>query len=260
MVDQVEMHGRVVLITAAARGLGREVAGQLARCGATVIVSARDANAARRCADELAAAGDVRSLPVGLDVASDESVDHAARTLTGDPGRLDVLINNAAAYVDWTETASRADLTTARDVLEVNLFGAWRLTIALLTLLRQRPLPRIVNVSSGAGSHDDEFGLTRRGGQLRRQQSGAQRAHQHPRRRARTWPDPHQLGLPRTHRDLARRRTDGRPTGRSGRRLDPLGRDPSRRRTDRRVLSRRPPAQLVSAALGPPTAVPRSRP
>jgi len=50
MVDQVEMHGRVVLITAAARGLGREVAGQLARCGATVIVSARDAHAARRCA------------------------------------------------------------------------------------------------------------------------------------------------------------------------------------------------------------------
>ena len=104
------------------------------------------------------------SLPLGLDVAGSESVDRAARTLGDDPGRLDVLINNAAAYVDWTETASRADLTTAREVLEVNLFGAWRLTIALLPLLRQSPHPRIVNVSSGAGSHDDEFGLTRRGG------------------------------------------------------------------------------------------------
>jgi NAD(P)-dependent dehydrogenase (short-subunit alcohol dehydrogenase family) len=50
-------------------------------------------------------------------------------------------------------------------VLEVNLFGPWRLTNALLPLLRQSPHPRIVNISSGAGSHsDDQFGLTKRGG------------------------------------------------------------------------------------------------
>ena len=48
---------------------------------------------------------------------------------------------------------------------EVNLFGAWRLAIALLPLLRQSAHPRIVNVSSGAGSHgDNQFGLAKRGG------------------------------------------------------------------------------------------------
>jgi NAD(P)-dependent dehydrogenase (short-subunit alcohol dehydrogenase family) len=49
--------------------------------------------------------------------------------------------------------------------METNLFGAWRLSQALLPLLRRSPSPRIVNVSSGAGSHDDAaFGLRARGG------------------------------------------------------------------------------------------------
>ena len=159
------MHGHVVLVTGAARGIGREVTRQLAGMGATVLVGARDADHARATAKELGGAGDVRALEVALDVADDASVQAAARALERDPGRLDVLVNNAAAYVDWSETASGADLTAARQVLDVNLFGAWRLTNALLPLLRQSPHPRIVNVSSGAGSHgDDQFGLTRRGG------------------------------------------------------------------------------------------------
>ena len=58
-----------------------------------------------------------------------------------------------------------ADLPATHQVLEVNLFGAWRLTNALLPLLRRSDHPRIVNVSSGAGSHrDDQFGLAKRGG------------------------------------------------------------------------------------------------
>jgi len=50
-------------------------------------------------------------------------------------------------------------------VMETNLFGAWRVTQALLPLLRESAHARVVNVSSGAGSHGDEaFGLARRGG------------------------------------------------------------------------------------------------
>lgn len=159
------MQGRVVLVTGAARGIGKEVARQLAERGDTVLVSARDADHARAAAEELSAGGDVRALEVDLDVADDASVAAAVQALEADPGRLDVLVNNAAAYVDWSETASGADLAAAHLVLEVNLFGPWRLTNALLPLLRQSAHSRVVNVSSGAGSHgDDQFGLTRRGG------------------------------------------------------------------------------------------------
>ena len=153
----------LALITGAAHGLGLEVARQLGEAGLEVLVAARDP---QQAASSVAGRGPrVRALPVGLDVTDAESVASAAAVIEEEPGRLDVLVNNAAAYVDWTETATNADLDAAHRVMEVNLYGAWRLTQALLPLLRRSPAPRIVNVSSGAGSHEDAaFGLRARGG------------------------------------------------------------------------------------------------
>ena len=170
----------VALVTGAAHGLGREVARRLAE-DHLVVISAREPDAAAEAADALhaRAPGDqapggqapggqglgVRALPVGLDIGDPASVAAAVASLGADVGRLDVLVNNAAAYVDWAETATGADLDAARAVVEVNLFGAWRLVQATLPLLRRSPHPRVVNVSSGAGSHGDPaFGLTARGG------------------------------------------------------------------------------------------------
>lgn len=157
------MNTQVALITGAARGLGREVARQLADTGRNVLITARDPAQAAQAADELGRG--VTALPVGLDVSDPESVAATARALADSPGRLDVLINNAAAYVDWTETATGADMDAAHQVMETNLFGAWRLTQALLPLLQHSPAPRVVNISSGAGSHGDPaFGLRSREG------------------------------------------------------------------------------------------------
>ena len=145
----------VALVTGASKGIGREVARQLAERGETVIVSARDPAAAGAVADELGAR------PLTLDVTDPASVREAAAALD----ELDVLINNAAAFVDWSEMASAADLDTARAVIDTNLLGSWRVTQAMLPLLRRSAHPRVVMVSSGGGSHaDEQFGLTRRGG------------------------------------------------------------------------------------------------
>ena len=157
----------VCLITGAAQGLGRAVAGALARRGATVLLSARDPAKAAAAATSLASAdaGDLRPLPDGLDVADGASVVAAATTIRDSYGRLDVLINNAAAYADWAETATAADLSQSRAVMDINLYGAWRMIQVMLPLLRATDHPRIVNIASGAGSHGDQrYGLgTRRG-------------------------------------------------------------------------------------------------
>jgi NAD(P)-dependent dehydrogenase (short-subunit alcohol dehydrogenase family) len=145
----------VVLITGATKGIGRELARRLSERGDDVIVSARDGARSRAVADEIGARA------IELDVTDDASVAAAAGAID----ELDVLVNNAAAYVDWTERGSAADLGTARSVLDTNLFGAWRVTQAMLPLLRRSPHPRVVMVSSGGGSHaDEQFGLARRGG------------------------------------------------------------------------------------------------
>jgi NAD(P)-dependent dehydrogenase (short-subunit alcohol dehydrogenase family) len=153
----------IALVTGASGGIGLEVARQLAARGATVLLASRDPRRARAAAARLE--GEVRPLAGGLDVSDQSSVDAAVAAVGEDPGALDVLVNNAAAFVDWGEVVSAADLAAAHAVLETNLFGAWRLTNGLLPLLRASPHPRVVHVSSGAGSHADEaFGLTRRGG------------------------------------------------------------------------------------------------
>ena len=149
----------IALVTGAGRGIGREVARQLAQEGMTVYATARSQESAEAVAQELSGEGlDVRG--ERLDVTDASSVSALAEQLESGPGRLDVLVNNAAAYADWQETVSSADLGQTHQVLETNLFGAWRVTQALLSLLRRSDHARIVNVTSGAGSHGEpQFGL-----------------------------------------------------------------------------------------------------
>jgi NAD(P)-dependent dehydrogenase (short-subunit alcohol dehydrogenase family) len=153
---------RVALVTGAGRseGIGFAVCRQLAEQGMTVLLTAREQARAAAVAQPLIDAGlDMR--PYALDVTDQASAEQLATALAQEFGRLDVLVNNAAAVADWAETASGADLDAARATLDANLFGPWRVTQALLPLLRKSESGRIVNVSSGSGSHgDQQFGLT----------------------------------------------------------------------------------------------------
>jgi NAD(P)-dependent dehydrogenase (short-subunit alcohol dehydrogenase family) len=163
VVDQGERRIMLVaLITGGAHGLGLEVARQLAVTGVEVVIGARDPQAAANSARDLER---VCGLPTSLDIADPESVQQAVDWWVADLGQLDILINNAAGYVDWSERGSTTVLDAAERIMGVNLYGSWRMIQAFLPLLKQSAHPRIVNVSSGAGSHADPvFGLTARGG------------------------------------------------------------------------------------------------
>ncbi|MGC4000567.1 MAG: SDR family NAD(P)-dependent oxidoreductase [Anaeromyxobacter sp.] len=151
----------VAVVTGASRaeGIGFEVCRQLARRGYAVVLTARDPQAARARAAELQAEG-LDVAPHVLDVADEGSVAALARWLEAARGRVDVLVNNAAASISPGNPPSTTRLAEAQAALQVALFGAWRTTRALLPLLRRAGRSRVVNVSSGAGSHGDpEFGL-----------------------------------------------------------------------------------------------------
>ncbi|NUR91368.1 MAG: SDR family oxidoreductase [Nonomuraea sp.] len=139
---------RVCVVTGANRGIGLEVARQLAAAGDTVVLTARDEDKARTAADGIGGQVAARR----LDVADESSPAELARDLEKTYGRVDVLVNNAAVHYDTWQHASDADLAVVEEALRTNLLGAWRVTLALLPLLRASAHGRIVNVSSEVGS------------------------------------------------------------------------------------------------------------
>jgi NAD(P)-dependent dehydrogenase (short-subunit alcohol dehydrogenase family) len=141
---------RVVLVTGANRGIGRELAQQLSLRGDIVVLTARDLDKAERAAAPLR--GQERVLARRLDVTDPASIQQVAADLTSRYGHLDVLVNNAAIHYDTWQQASTADLQVVREALEVNVLGAWQTSLTLLPLLRASRHGRIVNVSSEAGS------------------------------------------------------------------------------------------------------------
>jgi len=137
----------VALVTGANRGIGCEVARQLAERDYAVILTARDEDKARAAAEELP--GDVRAL--ALDVSDPASIAAAAEQVEADPGSLDVLVNNAGMGADFGVAGVDPDFEAIQRSLDTNFLGAYRLTAALLPLLRRSDHPRVVNVSSGMG-------------------------------------------------------------------------------------------------------------
>jgi NAD(P)-dependent dehydrogenase (short-subunit alcohol dehydrogenase family) len=136
----------VSLVTGANRGIGLEVCRQLAAAGHDVLLTARDAAAAATAARVVGAA------PLRLDVTDQASITEAAAAVQDRYGRLDVLINNAAITYDTWQRAIAADLAVVREAAETNLYGPWQMVQRFLPLQRASDHPRIVNVSSEAGS------------------------------------------------------------------------------------------------------------
>jgi len=139
----------VALVSGTSRGIGAEIARQLAADhGFVVFAGARDP-------DEVEEGDGI--IPIELDVTDQDTVDAAQEQIGSDPGHLDALVNNAGVYGDPIGVVDY-DLDRAHEVFEVNIFGPWRLCQALLPLLQRSSQPRIVNVSSGAGQLSDMNG------------------------------------------------------------------------------------------------------
>jgi NAD(P)-dependent dehydrogenase (short-subunit alcohol dehydrogenase family) len=146
-----EQSNATALVTGANRGIGREVARQLAERGYHVLLTARDGEQASGAAQRIADSTGANVTALTLDVADPQSIAAAAESVSADPGSLDVLVNNAGIGSDFGVSGTAPDFDAIERALQTNFYGAYRLTIALLPLLRQSPHPRVVNVSSGMG-------------------------------------------------------------------------------------------------------------
>ena len=138
---------RVALVTGASVGIGEAAARALVGAGFTVYGTSRRA-----------AAGETRDgvvfLP--LDVTDDESVAGVVRGVLERSGRIDVLVNNAGVGV--AGAAEESSIEQARALFDTNLFGAIRMTRAVLPRMREQGNGRVINVSSVLGLVPAPFG------------------------------------------------------------------------------------------------------
>ena len=141
--------GKVVWITGAGSGIGREVARMFATDGATLILIGRRADKLKGVYDEVCAGGG-RGEVLALDVCRRGEVDAAAVGLLERHRRVDVLVNNAGLNVRGRKLTA----LTGEDwdqVIETNLTGAFNMIHAVLPAMRRQQDGLIVNVSSMAG-------------------------------------------------------------------------------------------------------------
>lgn len=141
---------KIALITGANRGLGFAISRQLALQGITVLMGARDPQRGEEAASKLRFEG-LNAHFVPLDVTDRTAIDHVVQWIEQNFGHLDILVNNAAVNLEYPlqlYSASRVPLDLLRQTFEINFFGVFTLTQALLPLIRKSNAGRIVNVSS----------------------------------------------------------------------------------------------------------------
>lgn len=142
---------RIALVTGANKGIGLEIARQLAETGIIVIIGARNAERTKAALDELKSIGGTVD-SVQIDVSLEASIAEAASHIETKYSRLDILVNNAGIVDAADGPPSTSSIAAVRRILETNFIGTLATTQAMLPLLRKSEAARIVNLSSALGS------------------------------------------------------------------------------------------------------------
>jgi NAD(P)-dependent dehydrogenase (short-subunit alcohol dehydrogenase family) len=142
---------KVAIVTGGNRGIGREIARQLARAQVQVVIGSRDAAKGEKTAAELKGEGlEVASLP--LDVVDTKSVRRFVEQVDRQFGAPGILVNNAGVFPESYEArVTQVPTSVWRETLETNLFGAVRMCREVVPLMQRVKYGRIVNISSGMG-------------------------------------------------------------------------------------------------------------
>jgi len=146
--DEVNVRGKIALVTGAARGLGRACALALAEAGADIALGLKDVNADNGLVKEIETMGR-KALPLQMDVSKMEEIHAAFSKIKESYKRLDIVVNNAGvAPENLVENVTEKDFDYT---LAVNLKGTFFISQAAGALMIKQRYGRIINLSSQAG-------------------------------------------------------------------------------------------------------------
>jgi short-subunit dehydrogenase len=144
----MDFKDRVILITGASNGIGRQLAIDLAARGAIVAGCGRSIERLRDTLKEVRRSSPSSAM-IGCDVGDAEQVHGMVDKIIGDYGKIDILVNNAG--IGMRRPFGETDLKTIEDITRINYLGAVYCAKAVLPSMIARRAGHIVNVSSGAG-------------------------------------------------------------------------------------------------------------
>jgi 3-oxoacyl-[acyl-carrier protein] reductase len=151
----LDLEGRVAVVSGGSRGIGRATALRLAGAGAHVVINyVRDSEAAEETARGVSGAGR-KALIVKADVSRPEGAEEVVRATTEAFGRLDVLVCNAGIW-EGAAVEEMSEELWGR-VVDTNLKGTWALCRAATPELKRAGFGRVVIVSSTAGQRGEAF-------------------------------------------------------------------------------------------------------
>lgn len=145
-----DVAGKTVVVTGGSRGIGRMIAQGFVQAGATVVISARKAEACEKAAAELSALGPGTCHAHPADLSTDEGIAGLVVRVADISPRLDVLVNNAGAT--WGAPIDEFPAAGFDKIFDINVKGVFMLTQALLPSLRAAATDtdpaRVINVGS----------------------------------------------------------------------------------------------------------------
>lgn len=140
---------KVALITGGSRGIGRSIAIELAKNGAHIAINyANNSEKAEGVIEEIKELG-VKALSVRADVSSEEDVKNLIKTIEGELGKIEILVNNAGITKD--NLLIRMKTQDFEDVLDVNLKGTFLCTKAVSRSMMKKRYGKIINITSVVG-------------------------------------------------------------------------------------------------------------
>ena len=143
------LENKVTLVTGASRGIGRAIAVELGKSGATVIGTATSETGADNITEYLKQAG-VKGKGMVLDVKSEDSINECLANIVEEHGAIEILVNNAGITRD--NLLMRMKLDQWEEVYATNLRSVFLLSKACLRAMMKSKFGRIINISSVVGS------------------------------------------------------------------------------------------------------------
>lgn len=142
-----DLSNKVIIVTGASAGMGREIAEMLASEKAIIVLAARRRNLLKKCANKITSAG-CQALVVPTDLKKPDQIKNLVTKTIKQFGRIDVLINVAAmGYYDWIEEQTYEEL---KEQLETNILGTMELIRQVVPIMKKQRSGHIINFASYA--------------------------------------------------------------------------------------------------------------